>query len=401
LISSGSSTSHKVTWRTAAVVLGAPVAVLSGMQLILPALPVIQADLALSETQISLVSTVYLLPGVLLAVPAGLLGDRIGRRLMFGWSLILFGVAGVLLFVRNDFPFLLGGRFLQGFAFAVILPLTITMIGELWRNQGQLRNQGMRVVGMNIANVVWPLIGGVVAMMMWQLAFLFQALALPLGVAALMVLPDDSRSFRKPNDRVRVKLLQMMRTRRALAVEFTAFLRFVVRFGFLTYGPILLVSYQGFSPFETGLVIGVAAFMATVSAGMTGAIARRVPPSRLLQLTAAGMAGGLALLSVGGMGAWVGPVLYGFSDGVFAVVHSGFMTEAVPASVRAAFVATTGAIKNLGKFLAPTLVVVLLGVFRLDAVFLVLSVVVVSMIPMARLLRDLDTGLGPDALEGS
>ena len=320
---------------------------------------------------------------------------------MFGWSLILFGVAGVLLFVRNDFPFLLGGRFLQGFAFAVILPLTITMIGELWRNQGQLRNQGMRVVGMNIANVVWPLIGGVVAMMMWQLAFLFQALALPLGVAALMVLPDDSRSFRKPNDRVRVKLLQMMRTRRALAVEFTAFLRFVVRFGFLTYGPILLVSYQGFSPFETGLVIGVAAFMATVSAGMTGAIARRVPPSRLLQLTAAGMAGGLALLSVGGMGAWVGPVLYGFSDGVFAVVHSGFMTEAVPASVRAAFVATTGAIKNLGKFLAPTLVVVLLGVFRLDAVFLVLSVVVVSMIPMARLLRDLDTGLGPDALEGS
>jgi MFS transporter, ACDE family, multidrug resistance protein len=384
-------------WRTATVVLGAPIAVLSGMQLILPALPVIQADLGLSEAQISLVSSVYLLPGVLLAIPAGLLGDRIGRRLLFGWSLILFGAAGLFLWVRNDFSSLLGGRFLQGLAFAAILPLTITMIGELWRSQGQLRNQGMRVVGMNVANVVWPLIGGVVAVTIWQFAFLFQSLALPLGVAALMVLPDDSRSLSSTHGRVRVKLIKMMRTRRAVAVEYTAFLRFVVRFGFLTYGPILLVSYQGFSPFETGLVIGAAAFMATVAAGITGAIARRVRPSRLLQLGAIGMASGLALLSVGGAGAWAGPLLYGFADGVFAVVHSGFMTEAVPASVRAAFVATTGAIKNIGKFLAPTLVVVLLSVFRLDAVFLVLSLLVASMIPMARALRDLDRGLQPVA----
>jgi MFS transporter, ACDE family, multidrug resistance protein len=393
----GPITSDKLDWRIAAVVLGAPIAVLSGMQLILPVLPVIQAELGLSEAQISLVSSVYLLPGVLLAIPAGLLGDRIGRRLMFGWSLVLFGAAGLFLWIRNDFSSLLAGRFVQGLAFAVILPLTITMIGELWRSHGQLRNQGMRVVGMNVANVVWPLIGGIVAVTIWQVAFLFQALALPLGIAALLALPDDSRSLSGTRGRVRVKLIQMMRTRRALAVECTAFLRFLVRFGFLTYGPILLVSYQGFSPFETGLVIGAAAFVATVAAGITGAIARRVRPSLLLRLSAVGMASGLALISVGGAGAWAGALLYGFADGVFAVVHSGFMTEAVPASIRAAFVATTGAIKNTGKFLAPTLVVILLGVLRLDAVFLVLSLLVASMIPMAGALRDLDGGLQPAA----
>jgi MFS family permease len=382
-------------WKVTTVVMAAPVAVLSGMQLILPLLPVIQRELGLTDAEISLVSSVYLLPGVLLAIPAGLLGDRIGRRLLFGWSLVIFGLAGLLLFFRHDFPTVLGARLLQGFAFAAILPLTITMIGELWGNEGQLRTQGMRVVGMNVANVVWPMIGGLIAAAAWESMFLLQGLALPLGIAALFVLPKDAKSFRQPANRPRSSLFQMMKTRRALTVEATAFLRFLGRFGFLTYGPILLVTRLGFTPIEAGLVLGAAALCATVSAGSTGWLAGRVRPSRLLTSASLGMATGLLLLSAGGIGAWVGPLLFGTADGVFAVVHSGFMTEAVPRNLRASFVATTGAIKNLGKFLAPSLVVALLVVVRLDVAFVVLALLTASMAPLARVLRTLDGRLAP------
>ncbi|MPZ53386.1 MAG: MFS transporter [Acidimicrobiia bacterium] len=89
---------EQVSWRITAIILAAPLAVLSGMQLILPALHVMQQALGLTDAQISLVSSVYLLPGAFLAIPAGLLGDCFGRRFIFGRSLIVFGVAGGVLF---------------------------------------------------------------------------------------------------------------------------------------------------------------------------------------------------------------------------------------------------------------------------------------------------------------
>ena len=52
-------------------------AALTGIQLILPALPVMQRDLGLSDSQIGLVTSAYLLPSVLFAFPAGLLAGFI------------------------------------------------------------------------------------------------------------------------------------------------------------------------------------------------------------------------------------------------------------------------------------------------------------------------------------
>lgn len=375
--------------------IGAPIVVLSGMQLILPVLPVMQDVLSLTESQISLVSTAYLLPGVLMAIPAGIIGDRFGRRLIFGWSLILFGMGGMWLVVSHDFVTILVVRLFQGVAFAAILPLTITMIGELWARHGQLHNQGRRVIGMNAANVGWPIIGGIVATSAWYAVFAFQMLAIPIGVAALWTLPRDLPVQSADRQSHRHGIFEVMRTRPALMVEATGFLRFLLRFGFLTYAPILLVARQNFSALSTGLLLGGAALCATTTAAVTGRLANRVPPSRLMATSGVGMAIGLILLAMGGYGSWAGPLIYGLADGIFAVTHSGFMTQAAPRSARATFVATTGAIKNLGKFLAPSMMVGLLWVMNLDIAFVALGLLALMITPMGWMLKQLDLDLAP------
>ncbi len=377
------------------VVIAAPIVVLSGMQLMLPVLPVMQTALGLSDSEISLVSSAYLLPGVLMAIPAGIIGDRFGRRVIFGWSLILFGSGGTWLLMSHDFVTILVVRLFQGVAFAAILPLAITMIGELWATHGQLRNQGMRVIGMNAGNVGWPIIGGIVAASAWYAVFAFQILAIPIGVAALRLLPRDTPNRRAGPGSHRHGLFEVMRTRQALIVEGTAFLRFLLRFGFLTYGPILLVSRQNLSALSTGLLLGASALCATITAAVTGRLAGWVPPSRLMATSGVGMAVGLVLLAVGGYGSLAGPLIYGLADGVFAVTHSGFMTQAAPRSARATFVATTGAIKNVGKFLAPSLMVGLLLVMSLNVAFVALALLALMIAPMGWMLKQLDLDLAP------
>ena len=104
--------------------------ILTGIQPILPALPEMQRELGLSDSEISLVTSMYFLPSVLLAFPTGLLADRFGRRSVFVVSLVVFGLCGLALSFTRSFAAICAVRALQGSAFAAVHPLSITMIGD-------------------------------------------------------------------------------------------------------------------------------------------------------------------------------------------------------------------------------------------------------------------------------
>ena len=90
-----------------------------------------QEALSLSEAQIGLFTGAYFLPSILLALPAGMLADRMGRRTVFSGGLLLFGACGLIMTIWHDsFAFLLTMRAIQGAAFAAVLPLTITLIAD-------------------------------------------------------------------------------------------------------------------------------------------------------------------------------------------------------------------------------------------------------------------------------
>lgn len=135
----------------------------TGVQLVAPALPTLQRTLALSDSELSLVTSAYLFPSIPAAFLSGLLADRVGRRIVYASSLFLFGVAGTLVPILggSSFPLLLALRVVQGIGFAGILPLTITIIGDMFRGTAQVRVQSHRAVVMQIGATGLPLVGGV------------------------------------------------------------------------------------------------------------------------------------------------------------------------------------------------------------------------------------------------
>ncbi|MGF1664915.1 MAG: MFS transporter [Acidimicrobiia bacterium] len=327
----------------------------TGVQLIAPTLPLMQADLGLSNSQLALVSSVYLLPAAVFALPAGFPADRWGRRLVLGFSLLVFGICGVLYSaVTASFPASLAVRLVQGLAFAAILPLTITILGDSYRGAELVRAQGFRTVSLGIGEAAWPIIGGILASIAWEIAWVVQSLAIPVGLIVLVLMTDVPLSASKQVGGVGRDLVVLLRSPFIAALQWVGVQRMFVKFALLAFLPVYLVGTRGFSPESAGLVIGLAAATGVVVATFASRITRRGSLPVWIGASMPVVAATL-VVSVTATEPWVilvFAVLHGAADGITGILSNSLVAVACTGDLRATFVAATGALRNLAKFLA-------------------------------------------------
>lgn len=348
----------------------------TGVQLVSPTLPLIAADLGLSNTELALVTSVYLFPAAVFALPAGFIADRWGRRLVLGWSMIVFGVCGALyLVVSNSFTLFLGVRFIQGLAFAAVLPLTITILGDSYTGAALVQAQGYRSLSLGIGEALLPILGGTLAVLSWETAWAVQALALPFGLIVLRFMDESSiPSGRRGASRGR-DLGHLMRKPSILALQWIGVQRMFVKFALLAFLPVFLVETRSQSTGFVGFVLGAAAAVGVVVA--LGATRLTYRGS-----TATWVGVGMAAVGLAVAGLVTAPtpwlivasaLLYGAADGVTGVLSNSLVAVASSGDLRASFVAATGAVRNSAKFLAPTAFGLMVAVVPLGLSFVALG----------------------------
>jgi MFS family permease len=327
--------------------------VTTGFQGIAPALPATQDALGLSDAQVAAVTTAYLMPSVLVGIPAGLLSDRYGRRVVMSTALVVYGTGGLVLLLWHTLPALLCVRALQGAAFGAVLGLTITLIGDVVSASGQVRAQGRRIVWITIGEALFPMLSGVVVAVAWFAPYALTALALPLGIwgaVALPATPPEARG-RAPLRGVVVSL----RDPGIAGLQSLAFMRFFLKFTLVTYYPIVAVREADMSASSVGVVIGAASLLGAATAVLVGRLPVRVSLTAVMgvavvvEVAAMAAVGEVPVIGV----LVVAMLLFGTSDGALAVAHNAVVTNAVGRGARASFVALTGTVRNLGKLSAP------------------------------------------------
>lgn len=369
-------------------------AVITGVQLISPALPALAERFSLSESEVSLVISVYLIPAALASVPAGLLADRFGRRWVFGGGLTLFGLAGLLLplVAEGSFGALLVIRFFQGLGFAPAFPLTITILGDLYKGPQLVSAQGRRSVLMSVADGGYPILGGILVGLSWMAPWHLQIVALPVGLLVLVTFRDWVPLRRHGAMGGLVWLWRSTRVKGTMSLHYVAFLRFFVKFALLSYLPLLLVVSREMTAAQAGLVLGTAALCGTLGAAFSGVLARVGPASRWVGLGI--VVQGVALVVIAYVGeVWIlmpVAVVYGLGDGVLGTLVNSYLAAATDPEHRASLVAANGAIKNVGKLLAPILLGMAVLWIPLSAAFAVVAVFMVLSAPAARPLRVYD-----------
>jgi ACDE family multidrug resistance protein len=368
------------------------VASLAGLQAAIPALPLVQEALDLSDSQTALVVSAYLLPSVIFAVPAGFLADRLGRRRLFVGAFALFGLAGAATLLADSFAALLLIRMVQGAAFAAVLPLSITMLGDAVSGATQVRQQGLRAVLIAGGDMVWPLVGGALAVLSWAAPFASSVVAIPLALLGWRWL--DAAPARMPKPVTVRQLGATLRTRIGLAVQAAGFLRFLFKFALFVMAPLLL-HQRGYSTFFISAVLAASAAAAMAAAALSPVSLRWFRASALLR-------GGLVVFaaaffvvpSVDVPAAVVAAfVAFGVAEGLFSVLSNSMLLESVDDAERATFVSVAGAIKNSGKFLAPTVLSLLVLAMSLETAFLTVGVAALTATVTMLPLRSLDDGL--------
>jgi MFS family permease len=375
---------------------GSAIVALTGVQLIAPTLPSMRDTLGLTDAELGLVMSVYLLPAALAAIPLGIAADRFGRRIVLGATMVGFGVSGGLLQLVDAFPLFLTIRFLQGVMFAGLLPLTMTVLGDAFTGADLIRAQGRRSVAMSIGDGVLPVIGGILVAFGWFVPWLGQLVAIPLGVAILTKLVNVPSS--RSGGRRSIGFLTVVRLFRSgsiLALQYAGFLRMFLKFCLLTFLPVLLVDERGISAAFAGLVLGAAALGGTAIAASAGRISTRGRPTVFVAVGIGCMAVAITVLALAPwrpilLGA---ALLYGAGDGLMGVFTNSFVTSATGAESRASFVAVTGAIRNFAKFTAPAAFGVVVLALPITTTFLITAGIALISVLVAYPLRHLEQSL--------
>ena len=381
------------TGRTPWYALVAAPLMLTGTQSLVPALPAIQTELSLSEAQIGLFTSVYFLPSILLALPAGMLADRLGRRAVFTGGLLLFGLCGLVMTVWHEsFTFLLIARSVQGAAFAGVLPLTMTLIADARVGGDQVKGQSHRSLAMKVGETLGPAFGGALVLIAWFAPFALQILALPLAALSWRQVPTGRTAGNTIGGSLGV-LFREFKSLDFVLLQSVGFFRFFFKFGFLTFMPLLAVDAGILTIFETGILLTASAASALVIAAVMTRISISRPPSFLIGLNLGIV--GLSLVVIGlADTAWLliaGSIAFGLADSAASIIYSAVITEAVADDMRATFVAANGAIRNLGKFAAPIALGLVLVVWPISTGFVILGSGAVLVGLAARTLRSFDS----------
>jgi MFS family permease len=328
---------------------------MTGIELVLPTLPLLQSALNLTDRDIVLFTMAYLLPGVLVTLPAGALADRLGAKRVLVIALAGMGACGIALSLSRSLPLLLVFRTIQGLCAGAISPLTITLLGDLTDGARQLQAQAHRSLLMTMGSAGLPVIGGFAGGVHWSVPYALQGIAVAVAAVIWRVVPNLRRDHR-----THIAVRSSRLDSKVLAVNFLSLLRFLVMYSFLTFVPLAL-GRLGFSPIRVGLVLGASAGLGATLAIFAGRMVNHVAPSLLLgtSLTVAGV--GITVLGVSptSLGLIVGSMIYGAGDGLHGVLQNSFLTRVGNPANRGSIVAMAATAKNLGKLLGPPLILVL------------------------------------------
>ncbi len=146
--------------------LGLAALTLSGLVLglditiLITALPTLSAKLNATTDQLQWMSAAYTLALAGFMLPAGVLGDRLGRKRMLLVGLATFGISSVIASQMTSANGLIAMRVVMGISGAIVLPLMQSMLPSMFQTDERQRAIGLAGAGAFIGLPLGPLVAG-------------------------------------------------------------------------------------------------------------------------------------------------------------------------------------------------------------------------------------------------
>ncbi|GAA5047222.1 MFS transporter [Nocardia callitridis] len=164
------------------------------------ALPTLSVDLGASTEQLQWIANSYNLVLAALLLPAGLLGDRFGRKKMLAIAVALFGAGSVLCALSGSANQLIAARAFLGIGAALLVPVVMSLIAVLFPSETERKKAiNFFVVSNSIGLPLGPIVGGLLLEhFSWSSIFWINVPVAIIAVTAVLTLIPESRSAIRP-----------------------------------------------------------------------------------------------------------------------------------------------------------------------------------------------------------
>ena len=246
-------------------------------------------ELGFDFTEIGTLVGLFMLPGLLLALPAGLAGRYFSDRALVGWGLLALAAGGGLAALANGFDMLAWGRIACGVGFIVSSIFFAKMVADWFAGKELATAMGMLVMSWPFGIAMGQVSQGWVALVYdWRTVFAVASIYRLIG-AALVVL-----FYRRPEQEQAVPVaVPFGLSRRELGLTVVAALvwgffnaAYIVYLGF---APRILVQ-GGFGQVEALSIISLASWVMIFSAAICGQISDRSGKPDLILYVCMGVA---------------------------------------------------------------------------------------------------------------
>jgi EmrB/QacA subfamily drug resistance transporter len=189
------SRSGNAKWWALAAVNLAVVAVSLDATVLSVALPTLAHSLHASESDLQWFTSGYLLVLSAVMLPAGLLGDRYGRKLTMLVALSLFGAASAACAYAPSAGVFIAARVVLGAAGAAVIVMALSALAVLFNEAERARAVGIWAAANFLALPIGPILGGwLLSHYWWGWVFLLNVPVVVLGFIAVAALVPESRA---------------------------------------------------------------------------------------------------------------------------------------------------------------------------------------------------------------
>ncbi|KOR87595.1 DHA2 family efflux MFS transporter permease subunit [Paenibacillus solani] len=160
------------------------------------ALPILATDMQATNGELQWFADAYNLVFAAALLPAGLLGDRLGRKKMLIIGLIIFGAASLVCAYSSSPWELITGRALLGLGAALLVPLSMSIIPVMFSEKERPKAIGVWMMANAFGIPLGPVLGGwLLDNYWWGSVFLINIPLIVIALFAVSFLLPESRGL--------------------------------------------------------------------------------------------------------------------------------------------------------------------------------------------------------------
>lgn len=264
---------------------GVPLIMVLGNSMLIPVLPKMKEALDISQFQVSLIISLFSIPAGLTIPFAGVLSDRISRKLIIAVALLVYGLGGLVaggaaIFLgKSAYSVIMGGRILQGIGAAGTAPIAMALTGDIFTSNERSKVLGLLEASNGLGKVTSPILGSIIGLIAWwAVFFLFPVLCIPIALGIWFTVKEPQVKKKGQPFKQYVQALKGIFKAKGVSLA-AAFLAgssvLFVLFGVLFYLSDHLETEYGIEGVIKGLVIAIPVLAMASTSYITGLITQK------------------------------------------------------------------------------------------------------------------------------